>query len=302
VGAVILYGAPRPDVAEVPASAQQTSPLIPGSASLSDFADGAADEAVVLAPPGGLERGYVLAETLRALKAGGRLTALAPKDRGGARIRKELEAFGCTVQEEARRHHRICHCARPDAPAGIAEAIAAGGPQVPPALGLWSQPGVFSWDRLDPGSELLLEYLPALEGKGADLGCGVGVLALKVLESQSVTSLLLIDIDRRAVEAARRNVKDDRTAFTWADVRKPGALPEGLDFLVTNPPFHHGGEEDRRLGAAFIETAARSLRRGGRFWLVANRHLPYEAPLAAAFKTVRAVAEGQGFKLYEAVK
>jgi 16S rRNA (guanine1207-N2)-methyltransferase len=35
---------------------------------------------------------------------------------------------------------------------------------------------------------------------------------------------------------------------------------------------------------------------------VANRHLPYEAPLAAAFKTVRAVAEGQGFKLYEAVK
>jgi 16S rRNA (guanine1207-N2)-methyltransferase len=302
VGAVILYGTPRPDVAEIPGGAQQTSPLIPGSASLSDFADGAADEAVVLAPPGALERGYVLAETLRALKAGGRLTALAPKDRGGARLRKELEAFGCTVQEEARRHHRICHCARPAGPAGIAEAIAAGGPQVPPALGLWSQPGVFSWDRLDPGSELLLEYLPALAGKGADLGCGVGVLALKVLESQSVTSLLLIDIDRRAVEAARHNVKDDRTAFAWADVRKPGALPEGLDFLVTNPPFHHGGEEDRRLGAAFIEMAARALRRGGRFWLVANRHLPYEAPLAAAFKTVRAVAEGKGFKLYEAVK
>jgi 16S rRNA (guanine1207-N2)-methyltransferase len=302
VGAVILYGPPRPDVAEVPGGAQQTSPLIPGSASISDFADGSADEAVVLAPPGALERGYVLAETLRALKAGGRLTALAPKDRGGARLRKELEAFGCTVQEEARRHHRICHCARPTAPAGIAQAIAAGGPQVPPALGLWSQPGVFSWDRLDPGSELLLEYLPALAGKGADLGCGVGVLALKVLESQAVTSLLLIDIDRRAVEAARHNVKDDRTAFAWADVRKAGALPEGLDFLVTNPPFHHGGEEDRRLGAAFIETAARSLRRGGRFWLVANRHLPYEAPLAAAFKTVRAVAEGKGFKLYEAVK
>jgi 16S rRNA (guanine1207-N2)-methyltransferase len=302
VGAVILYGTPRPDVAEAAAGAQQASPLIPGSASLSDFADGSADEAVVLAPPGALERGYVLAETLRALKAGGRLIALAPKDRGGARLRKELEAFGCAVQEEARRHHRICHCARPAGPAGIAEAIAAGGPQVPPALGLWSQPGVFSWDRLDPGSELLLEYLPALAGKGADLGCGVGVLALKVLESQSVTSLLLIDIDRRAVEAARHNVKDDRTAFAWADVRKPGALPEGLDFLVTNPPFHHGGEEDRRLGAAFIEMAARALRRGGRFWLVANRHLPYEAPLAAAFKTVRAVAEGKGFKLYEAVK
>jgi 16S rRNA (guanine1207-N2)-methyltransferase len=302
VGAAILYGTPRPDLAEIPAGAEQTSPMIPGSASLSDLADGSANEAVVVAPPGALERRYVLAETLRALKAGGRLTALAPKDRGGARLRKELEAFGCMVLEEARRHHRICHCARPDAPAGLAEAIAAGGPQVPPALGLWSQPGVFSWDRLDPGSELLLEHLPALQGRGADIGCGVGVLALTVLESQSVTGLLLIEIDRRAVEAARHNVKDDRAEFAWADVRRPGALPEGLDFIVTNPPFHQGGDEDKRLGAAFIEAAAGALRRGGRFWLVANRHLPYEAPLAAAFKTVRAVAERQGFKLYEAVK
>ncbi len=76
---------------------------------------------------------------------------------------------------------------------GIEEAIAAGAPRLEPGLGLWTQPGVFSWDRLDPGTALLMEALPRLSGKGADLGCGVGVLAHPVLASDAVTDL---DTDR----------------------------------------------------------------------------------------------------------
>ena len=48
---------------------------------------------------------------------------------------------------------------------------------------------------------------------------------------------------------------------------------EGLDFVVMNPPFHDGGAEDKALGVAFIEAAARMLARRGACWLVANRHL-----------------------------
>jgi 16S rRNA (guanine1207-N2)-methyltransferase len=300
MGAAIVYGTPRPELAEAPAGATQTSPLIPGAAALEDLADGSVEQAVVLAPPGVLERDYVLAQARRALAPGGRLVALAPKDRGGARLRRTLEAFGCTVTEEARRHHRICATSRPREVAGLADAIAAGGPQVPPRLGLSSQPGVFSWDRPDPGTSLLIEALPPMKGRGADLGCGAGALALAVLNSPAVEKLLLIDLDRRAVEAARRNLADPRAEFAWADVRRPGVLPEGLDFLVTNPPFHQAGSEDKALGQAFITAAARTLKRGGKLWLVANRHLPYEAPLAAEFAETRLAAERDGFKVFEA--
>jgi 16S rRNA (guanine1207-N2)-methyltransferase len=255
---------------------------------------------VVLAPPGVLERDYVLAQALRALAPGGRLLALAPKDRGGARLRKTLEAFGCQVAEDARRHHRICATTRPEKVPGLAEAIAAGGPQVPPRLGLSSQPGVFSWDRPDPGTAVLIEALPPLAGRGADLGCGAGALGLAVLKSAAVERLLLIDLDRRAVDAARRNVSDARAEFAWSDVRRPGVLPEGLDFIVTNPPFHQGGAEDKALGQAFIALAANSLKRGGKLYLVANRHLPYEAPLADSFAATRLLAEREGFKVFEA--
>ena len=298
----ILYGTPRPDLVRPAGGSIQTSPLIPGSLALEVLADGSAGEAVVLAPPGVLEREAVLAHALRILQPGGALTALAPKDKGGARLRKSLEAFGCAVAEDARRHHRICRCARPPVTIGLDAAIADGAPRRAEALGLWTQPGVFSWDRIDPGSALLLGRLPALAGRGADLGCGVGVLARRILEAPQVTGLSLIDVDRRAVAAARRNVEDPRASFAWADVRQPGVVPPDLDFVVMNPPFHDGGAEDRSLGLAFIAVAAAALGKGGRLWLVANRGLPYEAVLAAAFARVDKHAEAGGYKVYEARK
>jgi 16S rRNA (guanine1207-N2)-methyltransferase len=253
------------------------------------------------APPGTVERRYALALALRALKPGAPLTALAPKDKGGSRIAKELEAFGCKVEDEGRRHQRICFTQRPDTPVGLDEAIAAGRPRIVEALGLWSQPGVFSWDRPDPGSLLLISALPSLAGEGADLGCGVGVLAHAVLASPKVTRLDLVDLDRRAVEAARRNVDDPRAAFHWADART-GPQLEGLDFVVMNPPFHDGGAEDKALGQTFIRRAHQVLRRGGTVWLVANRHLPYEGVLTPLFAKVELKGEAGGFKVYEARK
>ncbi|MDI6624574.1 MAG: methyltransferase, partial [Brevundimonas sp.] len=117
----------------------------------------------------------------------------------------------------------------------------------------------------------------------------------------AVTSLRLIDLDRRAIEAARRNVEDPRAAFDWADARTVEANGD-LDFVVMNPPFHDGGAEDRRLGQAFIRQAAAMLKKGGVLWLVANRHLPYEADIAAAFKRSQPLADKGGYKVIEAVK
>ena len=101
---------------------------------------------------------------------------------------------------------------------------------------------------------------------------------------------------------ARFNVPGDAVTTLWTDVRSANNLPTGLDFVVTNPPFHDGGEEDRALGQAFIQKAATMLRPGGVLWLTANRHLPYEATLVPLFATVDQVAQAKGFKIYSAQK
>jgi 16S rRNA (guanine1207-N2)-methyltransferase len=168
-------------------------------------------------------------------------------------------------------------------------------------LGLWTWPGVFSWNRRDPGSTLLEQNLPSLGGRGADFGCGIGTLARAILASPKVEHLAMLDIDRRAVEMAARNIDDSRAELRWADIRS-GTELKGLDFVVMNPPFHDGGAEDQSLGQTFIRRAAEALRPGGVLWLVANRHLPYEAVLKTLFKRVMPKIEANGYKIYEAVK
>lgn len=281
--------------------AVQCSPLLPGAERLEDRHEGSTRAIAMLAPPGTVERRYVLALALRALQRNGVLTAMAPKLKGGLRLGDELRRFGCTVEETAKRHHRICTVARPASIEGLEDAIAAGAPRFVEAIGLWSQPGLFSWDRIDPGSALLMEHLPPLSGRGADFGCGIGVLAHAVLKGPKAKQLTLFDIDRRAIEAAERNVVDPRAHYRWVDLHRTGSGLTGLDFVVMNPPFHQGGgAEDQALGQSFIRRAAESLRPGGALWLTANRHLPYENVLRPAFKEVTARADVQGYKIFEA--
>ncbi len=280
----------------------QLSPLIPArdAPALEDLGDQTLSSLTLVAPPGVVERRYALAQALRALAADAPFTVMAPKDKGGLRLAKELTAFGCTISQASKHHYRLCIGRRPAVVTDLADAIAAGGRQRMAANGLWTQPGVFSWDRIDPGSALLAETLPPLSGRGADLGCGIGYLALKVLAEPAVTSAVLVDIDRRAVECARVNVVDPRVELRWADVRAGLDDLTELDFAVMNPPFHAAGEQDHGLGQAFIRRAASCLRRGGVCWLVANRHLPYEATLAPLFSRVTLVRDQGGYKVFEA--
>jgi len=297
-----VYGTPLAELLSPPPDAIQFSPLMPGARTLEQQGESTLAAMTMLAPPGTLERRYAIALALRAVVPGGAFRALAPNHQGGTRLRKEMQAFGCTVEETARRHHRIVVCARPGTLTGVGDALANGGPRLIAELGVWSQPGVFSWDRVDPGTALLLDHLPALGGRGADFGCGVGILSRAVLASAKVEQITLIDIDRRAVECARRNIEDTRATFHWADVRDGVPKLGELDFVVMNAPFHDAGTEDRTIPIRFVKRAAEALRGGGVCWLTANRHLPYEEVMRAAFRRVALKIETGGYKIYEAHK
>jgi 16S rRNA (guanine1207-N2)-methyltransferase len=295
-----VYGAAPPDLVEVPSQSVQCSPRIPGARVLSEMAPSSCSSLLMQAPANTIERRAAMAMALTALEPSAPLVVFAANIRGGNRLADELIAFGCTIQSSHKRKHQIIHTNRPEQLIGAQDAIDAGAPRLLPTLDLWSQPGLFNWDRIDPGSQLLIEHLPALEGRGADLGCGIGVLARALRQRPACPAIVLIDIDQRAVTLAQRNVPGDGVTTLWADIRSATTLPTGLDFVVTNPPFHDDGEDDTALGQAFIAKAM--LRPGGVLWLTANRHLPYEATLKPLFQTVDQVAVAHGFKIYAARK
>ena len=177
---------------------------------------------------------------------------------------------------------------------------------VPPATaaaeGFHTAPGVFSADGVDPGSAALAAALPAvLRGRVADLGAGWGWLSAQILARDGVTALHMVEADHAALEAARANVPDARAQAHWADATVWQA-PVALDALVMNPPFHTGRAAQPALGQAFIAAAARLLSPQGALWLVANRHLPYEATLDTLFTEWRMIDSPSGFKILHATR
>ncbi len=104
--------------------------------------------------------------------------------------------------------------------------------------------------------------------------------------------------DFEAVQAARLNVGPPGVAagFFWLDLARE-EVARRYDAVLMNPPFHQGRAAEPELGAAMIRAAAKALKPGGRLFMVANRQLPYEPVLAAAFAQHSEIVRDKGFKV-----
>ena len=256
--------------------------------------------AVFIAIPKSVEEARgLIARGLSVLKPGGFLSCAAGNKAGGGRIAKLLQGFGLEGLQSISKNKSRCaygHVHTYDH-AAVAEALSAAALQPTLDGDFYSMPGIFGWNKIDKGSEILVQHFPnLLSGIGADFGCGYGYLSRYV---QGADQLHGIDADSRAVQAYADNIANAQSH--WIDITDPSdAAPTNLDFIIMNPPFHMGKTTDASIGNAFVTRAANSLKSGGRLYMVANAHLPYEGRLNAHFKSVKKLHEGSGFKVYEA--
>ena len=267
---------------------------------------------LVLLPRQREEARALLAKARAAVTAGGVIVASVTNDEGAKSREADLKQLAGAVSVASKHHCRVfwtapgaafdaalqATWARGDLPRRVDAAEVPGG-------GFQTRPGVFAWDRVDGASALLSAALPDdLRGRVADLGAGWGYLTLQVLaRCPQVSSIDLYEADARALALATTNLADARVPVDghWQDVA--AGIDERFDAIVCNPPFHALGRGDRPdIGRAFIAAAAEALKPGGRLWLVANRHLPYEQALAEGFDEVAIVAQQGGFKIVQAAK
>lgn len=265
---------------------------------------------LVLPPRQRDEARALFAQAVRRASEGGIVLAAVPNAEGAKSAQADLSALAGLLHQLSKHKCRV-FWTQPLGTAINPALLQAWTSLDEPRLneaGYASRPGLFAWDRVDTASALLAAHLPSdLSGRIADLGAGYGYLSTQVIaRCAAVTSVDLYEAEARALDPARRNLERAVSdagravnfALHWHDVTQ--GLPHRYDAIVSNPPFHQGRADLPELGRAFIDTAADALHPHGRFWLVANRHLPYEATLAARFNEVRTVIMQDGFKVIEA--
>jgi 16S rRNA (guanine1207-N2)-methyltransferase len=164
--------------------------------------------------------------------------------------------------------------------------------------------GVFSRDRVDFGSVLLIETMQIPRAaRVLDVGCGygpIGLVAAKLADQGSVT---MIDINERAVSLARRNA--ERNAIHNVDIRVSDLYSEvrdkTFDVILTNPPIRAGKETVHRI---FTEGHA-LLVQGGEMWVVIQKKQGAPSArkkLEETYSRVEEVERSKGYHIFRAIK
>lgn len=114
---------------------------------------------------------------------------------------------------------------------------------------IYSDNGVFSKDRFDYGTRVLLENIDihSLCGKVLDLGCGTGVVGLILGTLNKNIYIDMVDVNERAIELARENIKLNNLNNNIFISDVYSNVNDKYDFIITNPPIRAGKDVVRRF-------------------------------------------------------
>ncbi|MEO7349985.1 MAG: methyltransferase [Terrimesophilobacter sp.] len=131
--------------------------------------------------------------------------------------------------------------------------------------------GVFSPDRIDAGTQVLLANTPSPPPGGnlLDVGCGWGPLALSLALASPHSIVWAVDVNERALDLVRRNAES--LGLENINACRPEDVPDDIRFMTiwSNPPIRVGKDELHRM----LEHWLPRLEAETDAWLVVQRNL-----------------------------
>jgi len=138
-------------------------------------------------------------------------------------------------------------------------------------LDLTTAAGVFSPDRVDAGTAVLLADVPTPPTSGhlLDVGCGWGPITLSLALSSPDATVWAVDVNRRVLELVRENAR--AAGLENVNAVEPDDVPADLRFstIWSNPPIRVGKNELHGLLTKWLPR----LEVGSDAWLVVQKNL-----------------------------
>ena len=131
--------------------------------------------------------------------------------------------------------------------------------------------GIFSPERIDTGTQVLLANVPAPPPGGnlLDLGCGWGPIALSLALESPHATVWAVDVNERALDMVRKNAH--MIGLEHINACRPEDVPDDIRFTTiwSNPPIRVGKNELHSM----LERWLPRLEEGSDAWLVVQKNL-----------------------------
>ena len=159
----------------------------------------------------------------------------------------------------------------------------------------FSDNGVFAKDKIDYGSDLLVQTILAKTGKVdhiLDVGCGYGFIGI-VLSKFLGVPFTGVDINKRALHLCERNIKENKVNGIVLESNGYQNVRDKYDLIVTNPPIRAG----KKIVLEFLENAGDYLEDDGYVWFVMRKDHGVKSIMKILEKkyTIEVIEKSKGF-------
>ena len=157
--------------------------------------------------------------------------------------------------------------------------------------------GVFSKDRVDFGTNVLLNALPDIENnaKVLDIGCGYGVIGIAIARSNPAIDVTMVDVNERALALTNENIKLNNVKNAKVVLSSLYENIDGeFDYIISNPPIRAGKEIVHGVAVGGYD----HLKEGGRIYLVIQKKQgapSLEKKIEEVFGNVETVDKRNGY-------
>jgi len=164
------------------------------------------------------------------------------------------------------------------------------------SLKLESAAGLFSKDRLDNATKLLIENAIIHDDwRVLDLGCGYGAVGICLKRFFPGLKIVMSDVNERAVMLARKNAEKLDIEVVQSDVFEN--ISGSFNAIILNPPYAAG----RELCFRMVRESSLHLEKGGLLEVVARHQKggkTLKAEMERVFGNVKDVKKSGGFRVY----
>lgn len=169
---------------------------------------------------------------------------------------------------------------------------------------LFSDNGVFSKNRVDFGTNVLLNSLEDLSNVQSllDVGCGIGTIGICIKKKYNNIHVEMIDVNERAINLAKKNIQINHLKDIEAKISNLYEnVTEQYDMIISNPPIRAG----KQIVHGIVINGLKHLNHNGCIYIVIQKKQGAESmkkKMEEVFENVQVVNKANGYLILKSIK